>query len=234
LKYAEKEACERRKQLLSGNRIDDRTIFAKQIVIRMQVNREQNLLPLFGFVFHSKDNELRQFAKTYHLHEVAWVSGRFIDISCLEIYPFAIDCAAFILGLSQQYSLIWSFYVSEEVNTERLITFILKQMNAVVANFVKEKESFIHEQLFTQVEAIWNKSRHNNNIGQLFIEFKETISENEVGKQYVEFIINELATENPRTYLLQTVIDSLYEHDEQTDQAKTVMKVKDKLLEKLS
>src|SRR5699024_5405698 len=154
LKYAEKEACERRKQLLSGNRIDDRTIFAKQIVIRMQVNREQNLLPLFGFVFHSKDNELRQFAKTYHLHEVAWVSGRFIDIYGPEIYPFAIDCAAFILGLSQQYSLIWSFYVSEEVNTERLITFILKQMNAVVANFVKEKESFIHEQLFTQVEAI--------------------------------------------------------------------------------
>src|SRR5690625_2959657 len=62
LRYAQGEAFSRIKQVLAGKSKKDRIIFAKQIIVRIEVNREQNLLPLLGFVFHSKQSELRQFA----------------------------------------------------------------------------------------------------------------------------------------------------------------------------
>lgn len=233
LKHAQKEAYERRNQLLIDKPKNDRMIFSKQIVIRMQVNREQNLLPLLGFVFHSRDKELRQFAKTYHLHEVAWLSERFIDVYGKDIYPYAIDCAVFVLGLTQQYSLIWSFYVTEDVNTEELVKFILERMNGVVANFLEKQESFIHEQLFSQVESIWQNPREGNNVILLLKQLWENdLSEDKIGLQYINFIIDEISKEEPRIHLLQSVLQSLHVRYKTSDHAVKINELKKRLTEK--
>lgn len=230
LKHAQKEAFERRKRLLQGKPKSNRTIFAKQIVIRMQVNREQNLLPLFGFVFHSKDKELREFAKTYHLYEVAWVSERFIDVYGEQLYPYAVDCAIFVLGLSQQYNLMWSFYVDEEVDTDELIMFILRQMDAVVANFLEEEESFIHGQLFKEVESLWNPDSEMNDVISLMKQLLEQdLSADKVGTQYVHFLIDEIKMDEPRLHLVQSILQSLQERYMKTNLEETIIELSQKL-----
>lgn len=231
LSHAQKEAFERRKQLLLANRKDDQRILAKQIVIRMQVNKEQNLLPLFGFVFHSKDEELRSFAKTYHLYEIAWLSERFTAVYGEEINDFAVDCAVFVLGLTQQYSLVWSFYVDEEVATNQLIMFILRRMKAVVTDFIQEKESFIHPDLLSQVETVRGLSHGGDHLIKQFKNFEEKyLIDDSIGKQYVQFIVTELIKDQPRIYLLQSIIDSLWERYKGTNQAEEITALKEDLL----
>lgn len=223
LKHAQKEAFERRKQLLLRKSKNDRTIFAKQIVIRMQVNREQNLLPLFGFVFHSKDQELREFAKTYHLYEVAWLSERFIDVYGESLYPYAVDCAVFVLGLSQQYNLMWSFYIEEEVDTDELILFILRKMDAIVENFLKEEESFIHQQLFNEIEALWKSDTEED---YLIVKMKELLADDlladKVGTQYLHFLLDEIKMDEPRVHLIQSILQSLEERYMKTNVEETI------------
>lgn len=231
LKHAQKEAFDRRKQLLQAHKKDDRTIFAKQIVIRMQVNQEQNILPLFGFVFHSKDQELRTFAKTYHLQEIAWLSERFIDVYGEQLYSYAVDCAVFVLGLTQQYSLVWSFYIEDEVNIEALITFILQRMNAIVADFLKEEDSFIHDTLFQQVESIWQTP---DETVRLINEFKafamKSLKEDDVANEYATFIIEELQKKAPRVHLLHATMDTLCTHYQKDPLQKTLLEWKERLL----
>lgn len=231
LKYGQKEALERRKQLLLGERLDDRVIFAKQIAIRMQVNREQSLLPLLGFVFHSKDKELREFTKKYHLYEVAWLSERFIDIYGEEVYRFAVDGAVSILGLTQQYSLMWSFYMAEELDIELLILFILRSLDAVTANFKKKKENFIHDDIFTQVESLWELPRTQDKPILSLQDLMTTVfAEDEVAQQYLQFMIAELKSNSVRTYLFQSVGQSLLLHCKKTLQPdKTLTLIKDLL-----
>lgn|SRR5699024_1036968 len=226
LKYAQKEALERRKQLLLGERADDRVIFAKQIAIRMQVNREQSLLPLFGFVFHSKDKELREFTKKYHLYEIAWLSERFVDIFGEEVYRFAVDGAVAILGLTQQYSLVWSFYMTEELDIEPLILFILRSLDAVAANFKKSEESFIHDDIFAQVESLWEKPRkQDKTIVSLQDLMKTVFAEDELAQQHLQFIITELKSGSRRTYVLQSVVQSFLIHCKKTLQSKETLTI---------
>lgn len=231
LHYAQQEAFERRKQLVMNEPKDDERIFAKQIVIRMRVNKEQNLLPLFGFVFHSKDPELRTFAKTYHLYEIAWLSERFIDLYGENITNYAIDCAIFVLGLTQQYSLAWSYYISEEVNIEQLIMFILKKMRAVVAHFTQEKESFIHQDLTSQVEDIWKWSNVENEVIQQLKQFEVNyLLRDEVSIQYVRFITEELVRKHPRVHVVKSIMKTLVERHNHTEHASEVHRLNELIL----
>src|SRR6185312_3572892 len=52
LENARDEATVRRQELLIGRDISDKGILAEQILVRMRVNREQNLIPIFEAVFH--------------------------------------------------------------------------------------------------------------------------------------------------------------------------------------
>src|SRR5699024_8072812 len=112
----------------------------------------------------------------------------FIDVYGEQTYAYAVDCAVFVLGLSQQYNLMWSFYIDEEVDTDELIMFILRKMDAVVADFLNQEESFIHPQLFNEIESLWHKDSDKNNvIFKLKQLLTSDLSDDDVGSQYVQF-----------------------------------------------
>lgn len=235
LRYAQGEAFSRRKQLLAGKSKKDRIIFAKQIIVRIEVNREQNLLPLLGFVFHSKQSELRQFAKEYHLLELSWLSKRFIDVYGKEVYPYATDCAAFVLGLVQQYNLLWSFYVEEEIDTENLVMFILKKMDHIVDDFVKSKERFIDDRLFATIESLWRSAdATEDKLLQTFILLKSNeLKEDEEGRQYIEFIIEELNKAYPRKHLLESITKALKKRYQNHPLENKINEITNSLLEQI-
>ncbi len=210
LKYAQKEAFARRAQLYENASQDSKALFANQIVIRMQVNKEQNLLPLLGFVFHSKDQELRQFAKAYHLHEIAWLSRRIIDLYGENVRLYAVDCAVFILGLTQQYNLVWSFYVTEEINTKALIEFVLEKIDPYIEHLVRSKNSFVHTELYERVFQVWQTyDEPKVELTTLLQRFYESYKDDPKVAQFVEFLQEEKMRKKPRTYIIKTILGSI-------------------------
>lgn len=80
LKLRDEEIFVRRQELCIGKKLSDKDILAKQILIRFEVNREQNLLPIFQAIIHSEDDELRTFINRHHFKEIDWLANRFTDI----------------------------------------------------------------------------------------------------------------------------------------------------------
>ena len=108
LEHARDEATVRRRELLIGQDLSDKNILVEQILIRMHVNREQNLMPIFEAVFHSGDNDLRTFIKNMLLAEFSWLTRRLVDVYGKDAVPYAADCAVMLFGMMQQILHIWS------------------------------------------------------------------------------------------------------------------------------
>lgn len=225
LEHAQKEAANRRQQLLVNEKKNDVTVFVKQIVIRMQVNQEQNLLPLFGYVFHSKDQELQTFAKTYHLKEIAWLADRFTDIYGKELEAYSVDCAIFLLGLLQQYSLNWSLYADDEIDIESLVAFILRKIDSLTESFIEQAESFVHVNLLNMIRAI---EADDDDPSSLLIEFQDFVNrhlkEGRADREYANFIMEEMKKKDPQVFILKQVVEQLFANYDAIEESESLKK----------
>lgn len=232
LEQAQEEANIRRNELLLQAQVDGKNVFAKQIIVRMQVNREHNLLPLLGTVFHAKDAELRQFVKKQHLYELAWLLERFVDLYGDEVRPYAVDCAVTVLGMIQQYNLAWSFYAERELELEKLVCFILRRMDVMVADLIEKQESLIDEQLLFAVQKEWKETSCSKE--QLLRELEELSREfakDDQVQQIIDFLMTEIRTGSPRQFLLEMTIRSFYNYFHETKYEARARELSEKLLQ---
>ncbi len=210
LTRAQKEAFSRRAELYRQAKEDTLNLFAKQIYIRMQVDKEENLLPLFSFVFHTEAEELRSFAKTYHLEEIAWLSQRFLQLYGPKMEPYAVDSAIFVLGLIQQYSLVWSFYAEEEIDIQALIYFILEAIDSYIRYLSEEKRSFVPTELHQRVKEVWAVyGKGDSRLYRLLKEFYEKNKEDPKVAQFIEFLQEEDRRHQPRSFIVQSLCQAL-------------------------
>src|SRR5699024_8374756 len=80
LEHGQDEVVSRRRELLIGNDRASKEILEKQIAIRIEVNREFNLFPIFQAVFHSGNDHLKAFVNHHHVKEINWLSQRLVDV----------------------------------------------------------------------------------------------------------------------------------------------------------
>ena len=62
--------------------------------------------------------------------------------------------------------------------------------------------------------------------------WEKDLSEDEIGVQYISFIIDEISKDEPRIHLLQSVLQSLHERYKTSDQAVNINELKKLLTEK--
>ena len=60
LDIGRKETNVRKIKALTGKEKNDKNVLAAQLISSLQVNKEQNLLPIFESILHSGDKELKQ------------------------------------------------------------------------------------------------------------------------------------------------------------------------------
>src|SRR5699024_8600266 len=65
LHAAKKDEEKRRAALIAGESASDKDVFAKQILTRVQINREYTLLPIFEIAFYSNDQALKKVTKQH-------------------------------------------------------------------------------------------------------------------------------------------------------------------------
>ena len=200
----------KRNELAIGKDLTNPTLLSEQIEIRLTMNREQNLLSLFETVVHSPDDELRQFVKQMHFRELAWIAKRLVDVYGEEVKPYSYDCASIIFGFIQHSLNIWKSSTNEDIDTMKLVEFVMQRMEVVVPDIVKRDAHFLSQDL---LEDILTGAEFYPMTLEVLIEslqkFVEKLPKEESpGKLYSQFLLDELSAKEPRIYLLESVVRS--------------------------
>ncbi|WP_339164179.1 TetR/AcrR family transcriptional regulator [Siminovitchia sp. FSL W7-1587] len=210
--HAYEVATARRHELMIGKDRSDKDVFIQQIAIRFEVNREYQLVPLFEIIFHSKDPELRNFIQKHHLTELSWLSQRLVDIYGQESAPYSLDCAIMIVGMLQHFINMWVTGLKEELDTHKLIRFIMRRTDAIMDNMIHADDQLLGERLFLpRRKNLTEDTLTKERILERLSNFAKSLGNNHKSKQYIEFLMEEINSGHPREFLLETILRALRE-----------------------
>lgn len=213
LKQAQREATVERERILLEAGNDSKEVLAKQIIVRMEWNRKYHLIPLLSFIFQAQDEDLRTFAKEQHITELAWLSQRFIDLYGETVKPVALDCAVIFFGMMQQYHTVWQMYAKEAINRQQLIDYLLRRIEAVMADLSANNESFVSDELLQEVNKQMQEAKcaKDELLEQLTVAEKEWSDDAKV-QEFLGIFQDEIRQEQPRKLLLETMLQAFYRH----------------------
>lgn len=228
------ETAIRRKELLIGEDKADASLLAEQISIRFQVNHEHNLIPIFEAIFHSGDAELRGFAEEKHLAELLWLSHRLIDVYGEEVKSHAVDCSIMLIGMLQHMIHLWTKTQPHEKVPKELVSFTVQQIDSIMPKMVANKKSFFNDSIFgTEINADSNNQVTKKQLLLQLDDFYrrlEDLSDSESKKQYILFLLEELEKNQPRFYLIESVVKSFRKDFIDTSKEKEVQQLVGQIL----
>jgi len=211
LEYVHEEESIRRDELLIGQDRANKQIFAEQISIRLQTNREYHLLPIFEAIFHSGDSDLKHFTKKHYLLELSWMKKRLIDIYGEQARPHASDGAVILYGMIQHIMHAWTAWSKVKVDIQKLMTFTLNRLDAVMNDLMQSKEVFLSDHiLFSPIKDTYKQAHTKKQLLEQLLKFKQAVAKETKAEnmQYINFIIEELEIDTPRLFVLKTVLQS--------------------------
>lgn len=213
LEHVQEVASLRQRELLIGQDVSNKHVLAEQISIRLQVNREQNLIPLFEAIFHSGDQELRDFVKEHHLDELLWLTRRITEVYGEDAAPYAFDCTVMLLGMLQHMTQIRIFGSKESVDNSESVHFVMRRIDSIVSDMIRTKDTLLGEDVFLNLKASMDQKTYTKQelLEQLTGFYGRLEINSPSGKQYVQFLIEELQSEHPRVFLIETISRSFIE-----------------------
>lgn len=214
LDFGQEETMIRRQELLIGHNLSDKAILAEQISIRQQVNRDHNLLPIFEAIFHSGDPELSDFAKKSHIAELRWLAKRLVDVYGKAVLPYVSDGAVLLLGMLHHMLQARSVTSIEEVDTAEITKFIMRRMDSIIPTMIETEDRVLEEGLFDFAsDSINEKTQTKKQLLEQLTAFFNTFDHEEQpsGKEYLDFLLVEINSTHPRSFLLETVTRSFRE-----------------------
>ncbi|WP_198038686.1 TetR/AcrR family transcriptional regulator [Planococcus lenghuensis] len=195
----------KRRQAATGEQINDAAVLSEQIAIRLRINKERKLFPLFESIFHSEDAELKAFAKQLHFSEIYWLAGRITDVYGEQAAPFALENSALVLGTIQHLIHLHAANATSEMSAERLTDFVLRRMEASLVDQLQTNDTFLP---FTLREF---QTEQPNALLEIHARARTLAdkSEDQQTGQLLSFIADELKEPNPRTHLIGSVVTTL-------------------------
>ncbi|QUW21058.1 TetR/AcrR family transcriptional regulator [Sporosarcina sp. Marseille-Q4063] len=207
LENGREETNMRRRELLVGKDPADKDILAEQISVRQQVNLDLNLMPILEAIFYSGDAELRAFAKKQHLAELSWLSKRLVDVYGQSTAPYAADCAVIMLGIMQHMIHIQTANLNKSIDTNAIALFTLRRIDSIIPHMIENNDNLLFGNKFTNADEL--SAIDSDLLISNLKKFNQKIQhDDQDAKQYVEFIIDEIAREQPRIILLETITRS--------------------------
>lgn len=211
LEHAKDVSTFKKRKLLVGQDISNPNVLTEQIAVQLQVNHEQNMLSLFEAIFHSGEQELRDFVKKHFTDELLWLTQRIIDIYGKDIAPHAFDCAIMLIGMLQNITHIWISHFNNALDTSKPIRFVMRRMDAIVADLIHTNDILLNKDMISKKETEQRVYSRLELLTQLTGFYKGLESPSPQGKQYAQFLIDELKLEHPRVYLIETISQSFTE-----------------------
>lgn len=205
------DAQEVRKELALGKAKDDEDVFVEQVLVRIKMNREQNLLPLFESVFHSKDPDLKIFMKKLFEKELIWASQRIIDILGEKTRRFALDYTCIFLGTIQQMIHVQMLGSKKSFELREIIYFSLNKLKVIAKADNQNIRPFFPSNWLSNWETYEGENGEDlktqliNKIKILLTRI-ETEQEEQETINYFKFLYTELQSNEPRIFLIESVL----------------------------
>lgn len=214
LEYAHEEATIKRRELLIGQDIRDKNILAEQIVVRMHINREHNLLPIYESVFNSGDKDLKSFIIKHHFMEISWLTERLVDVYGEEAQSYAPDCAVILMGMMQHLIHFWNASTKVKIDILQLAQFTTRRIDAIISDMITTNDTLLGASLFDNLQStdettIDIKSIIITQLTRFLEQFKNDSKPSDI--QYTQFLLDEVRSAQPRVFILETVIRSFHE-----------------------
>lgn len=206
--FAHEESIVRRRELQQGNDIRDKNILAEQILVRMHVNREHNLLSIYEAVFYSKDNELRSFVRKHHLLELQWLTTRLTDVYGEEAEPYVLDCAVMILGVIQHLIHFLSS-ATETIDIGDLVHFTIRRVDSIMADMMQNEDTLLGKNYLASL-AVATETNVScvTLLTKKLEEFRTMVKKEnrDEGIQFTDFFLNEIHSDKPNLVIMDALI----------------------------
>jgi AcrR family transcriptional regulator len=242
LEFVREEGNQKRREIAHGKAKDDEEVFIEQIAVRMNTNRQHNLVALFESVFSSKDADLKAYLKREHCVELEWIAKRLTEVFPLETDRYALDHAVILLGIVHHLLHGWTLGTNKEIETEKVIHFALARIKPIIQEQIQSGEVFFPENwlglVTSEVETDTGEM-----IKQVVTQLEDLLKNHkregeDISKKmdYIQFLLNEFQAEHPRLFLLESVLVSLSHAFRESDDEHEVRKITENawgLIEKL-
>ncbi|SEI77394.1 transcriptional regulator, TetR family [Bhargavaea ginsengi] len=190
---------------LAADRRDGPELLIDQLLVRLRMNREQQLIRLYEAILHSGDAELRKFMKTVHLAELAWLERRLTEVFGEWAEPYSADAALMHFGMLGQYLQFAPDVTSSDELTKR-IRFVIRRTEALLRDMAEHREHLLEADQFNEragAPPLPSASQTAREIRRLAAYLSP--ADREAGREYADFLSAELEAERPRTSLVRTI-----------------------------
>lgn len=211
LKLSDEEISTRRQELLIGQRLSDRKVLTKQIDIRLQVNIDHNLLPIFEAIFHSGDADLSAFAKDLHVKELHWLADRFVDVYGEKARPYAADCSILFTGMLQHTLFFRRSSAIKIIESTQLIDYLVRRMEFMIPSIIDHEDILFGESLFELISIQENEVMAiKMQLLKDLAAFQKKLARDPAFKydEFTTFLLDEIEREVPRLQLLKSITQS--------------------------
>lgn len=208
LQAAKAEELRRREALMEGKSVNDRNIFAQQILVRVHVNREYTLLPIFEIAFYSRDEQLKQHTQQRYVDELAWVATRLVDLYGTGAQMYAEDCAVLLHGMLQNTVQTYKLVGNESIDFLAIIHYVLQQIDLLMKRMIIVQDIPLFANDF--MKNITKDLIVVDDIRQSLLHLQETIPEELLHvHESIQFLMEELEREHLRVHIARPVVLSL-------------------------
>jgi len=219
---------------LAAGRKEGPDLLADQILVRLQMNREQKIIRLYEAILHSGDPDLRNYMKAVHLSELAWLERRLTEVYGKQFRPFTADAALMQFGMLGQYLQFAPDITSTEELSKR-IRFVIKRTEALLKDMAETDEHLLEAgQLVLRADSppLPTPARVAEDL--LILAATLPPEHREDGREFAIFLSGELLEKRPRAVLLKTVavpFRRLFDGRPNEPEARTVLSALWRLLE---
>lgn len=198
---------QKRLEIAMGRDKQDEEIFIQQIVVRSNMNREHDMLILFDIITHLDDPKIKEFLDKQYEFEIQWISNRLCEIYSPEVREYSVDYAVMLLGSIHHYVHVWKLATGEEVELDKVIRFILRRMKPMLVEQMKSQEKFFSLEWFGMEPDTVNPTQIRASIVVRIDNLLEKADKEQI--EYLYFLKEELLSEKPRRFLIESIVLSL-------------------------
>ncbi len=222
-----KETTVRKVTALTGKERNDKSVLATQLFASMQVNKENNLLPIFESILHSGDKDLKKLVDQIFMQEIDWTARRLIDVYGMTLVPYHYDAAILLFGMIHQFLHVRKFMGLPKDNPTPIVEFAIRQLDHVIPNLIAEKKTMIGPEFETYISThIEQKEISKSDLVEQLSGFKSFIQDlNEQQAEFIHYLLNELAKDAPQYHILGAVAYQFYNAFRDTQHAAEAIEI---------
>lgn len=204
------EASLRRHELLHGNDPTDEHVLIEQIIVLIQLNKEQNLASIFEGIFQSNDIELRDALMRNRFIEVEWLSNRLVDIFGEESRPYTLELSVLFFAMTHHLSMTYRAFYGMSTDVKKIVATSFRNIKVILPEMIATHDILIST---NSLQLIEENTHYQSPTKEMIMEklngFLTELQYDEihlVGIQFTKTLIEELTRDCLRGAVIEALL----------------------------